>query len=624
MKAMKRICSLALTSVLVFGSCFPAFAAEQDGAAVPADVAGTVYETAVENLMEKEILSGYPDGLFHPDNTISRAETCVLVVKAMNPSPAALEAVGEGQFTDMAGYGWADLYVNYAVSRGVVNGTGTGKFEPGASVTYVEAAAMLLNAMGYQASELKGTWPNNYTNKARDLGLFKTVANSAALSVSANAKRGDVANMLNSVLKEIEEADLQPINQPKETEDQPKDESEQGKLIEETKQNIVPTMNFTGTTINLSLEDAVKQMQTTGPGFESAILARDGMLASALNMGEAVSSLKEVMRSKAQMSQLIGLTDDQLKAMGIDMTQKGVLEAYNALQSADLSQKDQAELTRDYYRAAAPVNYQMDLNKLESDAVTTYYGVLLAQEQYRIAEDDLKVKQEILSNVEKKFAQGIAAKIDVITAETAVANAQSNVAAARAALDSAKMGLNIQLGYPLMQSVNLTDSLEQIDAPNITLPNAIASALDQRQALKDAKFAVELNKKILLAKSVRYPYSSSTYKTAQNNLLKSEQQYENAVKAIEMDIRNQYTQLQNNASAIKAAQATLANAQEGLRLKQLSYDVGMATLSDVEEAQVTAYNAALLVASKINAYDLAVYKFKYSTDVGVSAGSSAS
>ena len=85
---------------------------------------------------------------------------------------------------------------------------------------------------------------------------------------------------------------------------------------------------------------------------------------------------------------------------------------------------------------------------------------------------------------------------------------------------------------------------------------------------------------------------------------------------IEMDIRARYMDLADKKRAVEVAEAYLANAKEGYRLALISYDVGMNTLTDVHEAQIASYQAALGLAKAITDYDLAVYEFKHAIGVG--------
>lgn len=147
-------------------------------AAAPSDVIGKPYEKAVIELMEKGIITGDADGMFHSDNNLKRSEACVIVVKAMEPASAEVvgtptQKVAKSGFADMNGYGWADGYVGYAVKQGITKGIGENKFAPSAKVTTQELVTMLLRAAGYTDSQLQGTWPENYMKKAEELGIFE-------------------------------------------------------------------------------------------------------------------------------------------------------------------------------------------------------------------------------------------------------------------------------------------------------------------------------------------------------------------------------------------------------------------------------------------------------------------
>lgn len=188
---MKKVLSLVLALSLVLSTFAftPAFAASVD------DVAGEACEDAVNVLVDLGIVSGYEDGTYKPENIVTRAEMAVLIINAL-----ALDkyiADQKSSFTDMDGYGWAEPYIAYAQSLGFINGYGDGTFKPGNTVSYDEAATMLVGALGYTADALVGTWPANYVTKAKSLGIMDDITASVG-----GANRGDIAIMLFNTLDE--------------------------------------------------------------------------------------------------------------------------------------------------------------------------------------------------------------------------------------------------------------------------------------------------------------------------------------------------------------------------------------------------------------------------------------
>jgi len=177
-KMIVRKVAVAL-ALLLMGSTV-SFAANTTEIIVSADVKGTVYEEAVTSLAEKGIITGDTDGNFNPDANLTRAQACVIVVKSMNAPVAdvagtATQSVAKSGFSDMAGYGWAEGYIRYAVSHGVTKGYPDGTFKPGNKVTMNELITMVIRAADYSDDSLGGTWPSNYVNKAAELQLLSNI-----------------------------------------------------------------------------------------------------------------------------------------------------------------------------------------------------------------------------------------------------------------------------------------------------------------------------------------------------------------------------------------------------------------------------------------------------------------
>jgi|GEM_PF-1104939 len=177
---MRKVLSLVLVLALVLGSTAFSFGA------VPSDVKGGKYEDAVNVLMELDVISGYPDGSYKPAGIVTRGEMAKIIVCALG-----LEgyAAGASSFKDMGGH-WSDKYVAYAVGLGIINGYPDGTFKPDNTVTYDEAAKMLVAALGYTEDSLVGTWPTNWVTKAKVLGILDGIK-----AGTAGANRGDIALM---------------------------------------------------------------------------------------------------------------------------------------------------------------------------------------------------------------------------------------------------------------------------------------------------------------------------------------------------------------------------------------------------------------------------------------------
>lgn len=106
------------------------------------DLSDTDAETraAVEEMVRRGVIKGYPDGTFRPDATVTRAEAVTALARALS---ADLGAQPSSSFADVPAGAWHRTAVDWAASVGVTRGTGKG-FEPNRPVTRQELAVMLV------------------------------------------------------------------------------------------------------------------------------------------------------------------------------------------------------------------------------------------------------------------------------------------------------------------------------------------------------------------------------------------------------------------------------------------------------------------------------------------------
>ena len=187
---MKKVLSIVLSLVMVI--CMMPVMAFAD--TVYSDVSGQPCEDAVTTLSNLSVINGYQDGTYRPDGVVTRAEVAKLIVSALGLADQAEGSTSS--FTDLQLAQWAEGYIGYAQSLGILEGDGDGTYRPGDAVTYNEFAAAVIRALGYTEDSLQGTWPAIYVQKATALGLFNNVSNGG----STGANRGDIAVMLYNAL----------------------------------------------------------------------------------------------------------------------------------------------------------------------------------------------------------------------------------------------------------------------------------------------------------------------------------------------------------------------------------------------------------------------------------------
>lgn len=369
-----------------------------------------------------------------------------------------------------------------------------------------------------------------------------------------------------------------------------------------------------GSAISLSIKDAILIMQTTGTRAETAQLNKKSDLALARGYSESVKTIAKVLDGLDLLDQYSGYLVATGKTTMSEILDKNI-EAQDA--GATSVNKKILSLRRDFANGQIDNNYQAEMNQIEYDTLKVYYGVLLAQDNLKTEQKNLKTQQDILKNTKAQYEVGMLAKKDVLSAQSAVTAAQSGVNAAETKLDYAKMSFNFLLGYPVLQPVNFTDTLDVVTTSAIDIDAAIKNALAKRNEVKGTQFAVQVHK-ILMNSTKEYSQNTSVYLEEEIALKSAEKLAKDVPVQIEIDLRNKAAGLEDKMAALEAARALKAYAEEGYRLISISYEAGMATLAELQQAQGNVYKAGLGVSAAISDYDLAVYEFKYAQDVGTS------
>lgn len=118
------------------------------------------YNKEVSSMANGGYVTGYEDGTFGGDRSITRAEFVTMMVRFIGP------AEGINQFTDVPNTHWAYKYISTATAAGWIAGYTDGSFAPEKPITRAEAMTIInrvLNRGVDQDSEILNfkVWPDN-------------------------------------------------------------------------------------------------------------------------------------------------------------------------------------------------------------------------------------------------------------------------------------------------------------------------------------------------------------------------------------------------------------------------------------------------------------------------------
>ena len=198
MRNLKRALSLALAAIMLVGMMVVSASAASYNDLTDKDQ--IVNKDAVSMLVSLGIIEGKPDGSYAPTENVDRAQMAKMLSVIMNKgvdNSALYQSVNSG-LTDITS-NWAKGHINYCYTTGIIAGRGNGTFDPSATVTALEAAKMLLVAVGYDPA-IEGfegaDWAINVSVRADEQGIFEGFTK----DLSAPLNRDDAALLIYNAL----------------------------------------------------------------------------------------------------------------------------------------------------------------------------------------------------------------------------------------------------------------------------------------------------------------------------------------------------------------------------------------------------------------------------------------
>ena len=164
----------------------------------------------IDKLAANDVVVGYPDGLFKPNQNISRAEFATMLVKGFNLDCDLDE---QTLFSDVPKSNWANAAIAKAVDEDLLTGYPNKQFKPHSPVTRVEALTSIAKGMTCDIDKCKADeilskytdgcqvpdWARIPVAKSLQNGALKDSPNPNMIMPNKDATRADVASMMQTV-----------------------------------------------------------------------------------------------------------------------------------------------------------------------------------------------------------------------------------------------------------------------------------------------------------------------------------------------------------------------------------------------------------------------------------------
>ncbi len=165
----------------------------------PTDIDGHWAKSNIEYVYDHSLMNGYPEGIFAPENSITRAEFATVMSKFMELDE---DSAAADKFSDVDGH-WAKGYIGALYSREIVNGVSDIEFAPDANITRQEIATILARAFKlteksadvFADNDSIAEWASDFVYITKAAGYMQGDENNNFNPI-ANATRAEVATII--------------------------------------------------------------------------------------------------------------------------------------------------------------------------------------------------------------------------------------------------------------------------------------------------------------------------------------------------------------------------------------------------------------------------------------------
>ena len=300
-----------------------------------------------------------------------------------------------------------------------------------------------------------------------------------------------------------------------------------------------------------------------------------------------------------------------------------------------------------------------DLNvyKTEADtklaAVQAYYQYLEAVKLAEVQAQSVTDYASHLNNVQQQFDAGIVAKLDVLSSNVSLANAKQKSIAADNTRDIAEANLNNIMRVPMNTTLNPLDKNFPEPEFDLTMEQAILMAQKYRWELVEADYGVKAAEASLRSAKAGYlptvsvggGYSwkeasvtavdkddwavqgglswslwdggatqasvkkaDAAVKTAQETLLQAREK-------IELEVRQDYLNVLSYKEQIRAAEASVAQAEEAYKIATVRYSSGVGINLDVLDAELALNTARTNYITALYNYNIGLATLEHAMGV---------
>jgi predicted outer membrane repeat protein len=157
-----------------------------------------------DDRFHKSYVTGFPDGNFRPNSFMTRAEMAQVFFNLSNEASKHSAVMNDKGFSDVSAEDWYYSAVSYFVNMGVLSGYPDGSFKPNQSITNAEFAAFSAIAFNLAQLDIENTlektgnhWAEFYLNASFDKRWFDFFGTDYQFHSDAYITRSQAVTLIN-------------------------------------------------------------------------------------------------------------------------------------------------------------------------------------------------------------------------------------------------------------------------------------------------------------------------------------------------------------------------------------------------------------------------------------------
>ena len=274
---------------------------------------------------------------------------------------------------------------------------------------------------------------------------------------------------------------------------------------------------------------------------------------------------------------------------------------------------------------ASKLELERTRQEIEYRVVETFYAALMNERGVAVADEQIRISERQLELAKVRFDSGTVARLDVLQAEVELANAKARRIQAKAQVDTAMQALRGVLSLPQSQALKLEGSLdepvagrarEELDRhltqrPDLQAFSARRHAAEYASNLAQAEWKPMLSfagnmqyqqdnvGDLLASDNQSYsfgiqlqvplfsaPGAAARRGIAQSQMRQAEHGLRYATDNARLELESAWTALESSAEVVTTQEKALELARESVAIAQVSYENGVITSAELNDAQV--------------------------------------